>query len=125
MSIQLMHHKQHEKKMILLAFITLVIVGSLCALFAAVSMITTPRPGTNPPPTSFPVSSGQLPGNIITVGTDKNKIYKFATITTEDTIELRNGMGEKFIIGLDHRKWKDVKWAPNSILVSVLGETKD
>ncbi len=121
-----MHKVKHEKNLILLAFITFIIVGSLCLLFGAVSMMNTPR-GTNPvPPTSYPTSFGQIPpGNIIIIGGDKNKIYKFAVITDEDTLELRNAMGEKFIIGLDHRKWKDVKFAPNSVLLSVLGETKD
>lgn len=61
--------------------------------------------------------------NIIKINPNSNIDFKYAMVTNEDTVELRNNIGEKQIIGLTHQNWKDPKWSPDNQLVSVLART--
>lgn len=49
--------------------------------------------------------------------------YEYAAITPDDTIALINKLGEKVIINLERKSWKNISWSPGGELVAVLGET--
>ncbi len=80
-------------------------------------------PDTNNTTVSSPISNPDV--NIIDLNNPKGGAFEFAVIRPDDTIELRNKLNEKFIIGLEKRTWKSLEWSPDGKLIAVLGKSTD
>lgn len=101
------------------------IVALLGLIIAAIIFLLGSKPIAQvpvPPPVSTAVSS-PVPNPVIDIETQRLKAYQYAVITASDTIELRNSQGQKLVINLDKKKWKDIKWSSDKSFVSVLGES--
>lgn len=102
---------------IIVAVVALVLI-IVILLLSQLSNIT----GNNNSPASIPVSNPNNV-NIIDLNNPKGGVFEYAVIRPDDTIELRNKLNEKFIIGLEKRNWKSLKWSPDGKLVAVLGKS--
>lgn len=110
-----------SKKTVIITILGVVIVLTVVALILLIAALAQqPNPTTNP--TSYPTSYGQSV-NIIKINPNSSTDFKYAIITNDDTVELRNDIGDKSIIGLDHKQWKDPQWSPDNQLIAVLGQT--
>lgn len=110
------------KKTIFIGIIGLIISIVLLVLIVLLSLLNNTSGNSQiQNPVSNPVSSTV---NIIDLNNPKGGAFEFAVIRPDDTIELRNKINEKFIIGLEKRNWKEINWSPDSKLVSALGESK-
>lgn len=110
-----MENKLNDKKLVFLSCIGLVFLFGLCLILLAFANAfdqSQIRP---------PVSSPTGPDNIVDIGPEDEKEFTFAVITNEDIIELRNLLGEKQIINLEKRNWKDIRWSPNNDTIAVRG----
>lgn len=110
-----MENKLNDKKLILLSCIGLVFLFGLCLILLAFANAfdqSQMRP---------PVSSPTGPDNVVDISPDEEKEFAFAAITNEDIIEIRNLLGEKQIINLEKRGWRDIKWSPNNETIAVRG----
>jgi len=108
-----------HKKLIIIAFIIFIITTTLCILISLAQTGTSDNISNNP--SSYPLSYTK-PDNIIKISSNNYTGSKYAVITRDDTIELKNEVGDKFIIGLDHRQWKNIKWSPDNNLIGILGK---
>lgn len=107
------------KKIVFIGIIVLIILIVVCFVILLLSQITqTTNTTTNP--TSNPVST-QV--NVIDLNNSPGGAFDYAVIRPDDTIELRNKLNAKFIIGLEKREWKSIQWSPNGDLVAVLGKS--
>lgn len=114
------------KKGLMIAFVAVILIGSLGLLIA---IISSSQPAQNiKPPVSNTVSTpvvnnnnGENTGVLNPI--DVNE-YSFAVITEDDTIEMRNGLNDKIVIGLQRKIWSDINWSPDKKKISVLSELK-
>jgi hypothetical protein len=113
-----------SKKIILVFMIVLAILGAFCLLIMLLNIISPTQNenlnNNNNNPISSPVSS---PDNIIKIPLNDRTAYKYVEITTDDTILMKNDKGEKIVINLERKNWKNLKWSPDGKKVSVLGNT--
>src|SRR5258706_5344329 len=79
--------------------------------------------GNNNTPVSSPASSPTDGTNVIIINSGDAKEFINATITTDDTIILKNNKADKLIIQLERKHWKNLQWSPSSNLLAVMGET--
>lgn len=111
-----------SKKTVLIGVIGLLIAIVMLILIALLSQLAMSGNGTNTP-TSTPVSNANV--NIIDINNSKGGAFEYAMIRPDDTIELRNKVNERFIIGLQKKEWKSLQWSPDGKLISALGKSTD
>jgi hypothetical protein len=112
-----------DKKVIFIGVIALVICIVLLATILLLSLLSGMNNTNNTnPPVSTPVS---LPVNIIDLTNAPGGRFEYAVIRPDDTIELKNKMNERFIIGLEKREWKSLSWSPDGKLVAALGKSAE
>jgi len=110
----------NSKKTLLIGAIGVVIALVVLIVIALLSQMSGIPNGTNPP-VSTPISSPNV--NIIDFNNPKGGAFEYAMIKPDDTIELRNKVNEKFIIGLEKKNWKSLQWSPDGKLISALGKS--
>lgn len=106
--------QQKNKGLVVLSFVLLIICATLALLAITLVNLT----GTNQP---IPISYPDATVNTIRIIPKSLEKYVYATISSEDTIVLKDISNEKRGINLEHRKWKDIKWSPDYTLIGVLG----
>lgn len=110
-----------NKKIILIgAIVVIICVVVLVVVLLLAQLSNMNNTNTNNPPVSNAVSN---PVNIIDLINSPGGKFEYAVIRPDDTIELKNKMNERFIIGLEKRKWKSLNWSPDGKLVSALGQS--
>ncbi len=111
----------NNKKTVFIGIIGVVIACVVLLVILLLSQLGQPTTNSNGNnPISNPVSGNV---NIIDLNNPIGGAFEIAVIRPDDTIELRNKINEKFIIGLEKRNWKSLSWSPDGKLVSALGET--
>ena len=109
------------KKTIFIGITGIVIALVILAVILLLSQLSS-VPITNNSTVSNPVSDANNV-NIIDLNNPKGGAFEYAVIRPDDTIELRNKLNEKFIIGLEKRSWRSLKWSPDGKLVAALGKS--
>ena len=107
-----------EKKLIFISCTGLIILFCLFLTFLALA-------GAFNRSVERPISYPSNPENIINVELEEKKEFNFAVVTENDTIELRNRLGDKQIITLENKNWKDLKWSTDNQNLTVLGESSE
>lgn len=110
------------KKTILIGVVGLLISIVVLILIALLSQLPINNNGTDTP-ISVPVSTPNI--NVIDFNNSNGGAFEYAMIKQDDTIELRNKVNEKFIIGLQKKEWKSLQWSPDGKLISALGKSTD
>jgi hypothetical protein len=109
----------NSRKTVFIAGIGVIVAIVLLILIALLSQLSTTSNNSTTNNTSLPVSNPNV--NIIDLNNPIGGAFEYAVVKPDDTIELRNKMNEKFIIGLEKRNWRNLQWSPNGELVAVLG----
>lgn len=113
--------KNSNKKYIVLSLVFI----AICLPLLILTLVLISRPSNTKTentlaPQSFPVS---YTGTKVDVDTSTENIqYKYALITKEDFLLLRNETKELYI-NLEMRSWRDISFSDNGQLVGVLGQT--
>lgn len=115
--------KTTSKKYIVLSLIFVAICLPITALILFMASRNTPiDQDTIIIPPSFPAS---YPNGIdVDIDTNPSNItYKYALISKDDFVLLRNDSQELYI-NLEKKNWKGIRFSPNGNLVAVLGQTQ-
>ncbi len=111
---------------IFITFIFIIVITGLVITLAVLLMSQASSTNENPVsfPTSYNTNTENNQENIIKITPENAQKYKYAEITNRDTLSLKTEQGEALIINLDHKKWKNIQWNEDGLLVAVLGESK-
>lgn len=75
----------------------------------------------SPSDSSSPLPDAPSDPDVIEIDPDEEVEYKFAAITSADTIKLYSEKGESIDINLGQRSWTNLKWSEDGTYLTVLG----
>jgi len=107
---------QKSKGYVLLIFVLIIICTSLTLLVTALLNLTSTKQ-------NIPISYPQSESNIIRIIPKDMERFIYATISTDDTIILKDVVGDKRVINLDKKEWHDIQWNPDYTIISVIGQS--
>ncbi len=108
-----------SKSLILITMLIIFICGLFAAAFALIPLLQ--KESNN---NQVPNEPNEPDENVIIIGGENVKDYKYVAINSDDTVSLYTELGKKVDILLEKKGWQNIKWSEDSLYLSVLGEQK-